>query len=62
MSIFVIITRDFTARQKQRVNTVSGLLALVDQRRAQHRPDPDLRHRRRVVRDRGRLQRRLRRS
>jgi len=29
MSIFVIITRDFTARQKQRVNTVSGLLALV---------------------------------
>jgi O-antigen/teichoic acid export membrane protein len=29
MSIFVIITRDFTARQKQRVNTVSGLLALA---------------------------------
>ena len=29
MSIFVIITRDFTARQKQRVNTVAGLLALV---------------------------------
>lgn len=29
MSIFVIITRDFTARQKQRVNTVAGLLALA---------------------------------
>ena len=29
MSIFVIITRDFTTRQKQRVNTVAGLLALV---------------------------------
>ena len=29
MSIFVIITRDFTARQKQRVNTVAGVLALV---------------------------------
>lgn len=29
MSIFVIITRDFTARQKQRVNTVAGILALV---------------------------------
>jgi O-antigen/teichoic acid export membrane protein len=29
MSIFVIITRDFTARQKQRVNTVAGLLALI---------------------------------
>jgi O-antigen/teichoic acid export membrane protein len=29
MSIFVIITRDFTARGKQRVNTTAGLLALV---------------------------------
>jgi O-antigen/teichoic acid export membrane protein len=29
MSIFVIITRDFTARKKQRVNTVAGVLALV---------------------------------
>lgn len=29
MSIFVIITRDFTARQKQRVNTAAGVLALV---------------------------------
>ncbi|MBX3027108.1 flippase [bacterium] len=29
MSIFVIITRDFTARQQQRVNTVAGLLALA---------------------------------
>jgi O-antigen/teichoic acid export membrane protein len=28
MSIFVIITRDFTARSSQRINTVSGLLAL----------------------------------
>ena len=37
MAIFVIITRDFTARQKQRVNTVSGLLALVANVAAQHR-------------------------
>jgi O-antigen/teichoic acid export membrane protein len=29
MSIFVIITRDFTSRQRQRVNTIAGLLALV---------------------------------
>lgn len=29
MSVFVIITRNFTSRQKQRVNTVAGLLALV---------------------------------
>ncbi|MDX2165570.1 MAG: oligosaccharide flippase family protein [Deltaproteobacteria bacterium] len=29
MSIFVIITRDFTARGKQRVNTTAGLLALA---------------------------------
>lgn len=29
MSIFVIVTRNFTSRQKQRVNTVAGLLALV---------------------------------
>jgi O-antigen/teichoic acid export membrane protein len=29
MSIFVIITRNFTSRQKQRVNTFAGLLALV---------------------------------
>jgi len=29
MSIFVIITRNFTSRQKQRVNTAAGLLALV---------------------------------
>ena len=29
MSIFVIITRDFTARGKQRVNTAAGLLALA---------------------------------
>lgn len=29
MSVFVIITRNFTAREKQRVNTVSGLLALI---------------------------------
>jgi len=29
MAIFVILTRDFTARSKQRVNTVSGVLALV---------------------------------
>ena len=29
MAIFVIITRDFTARSKQRVNTVSGVLALI---------------------------------
>jgi O-antigen/teichoic acid export membrane protein len=29
MSIFVIITRDFTARQKQRVNTFAGLIALL---------------------------------
>jgi O-antigen/teichoic acid export membrane protein len=29
MSIFVIITRDFTARSKQRVNTVAGIVALV---------------------------------
>lgn len=28
MSIFVIITRNFTSRQKQRVNTFAGLLAL----------------------------------
>ncbi|MEO8605427.1 MAG: polysaccharide biosynthesis C-terminal domain-containing protein [bacterium] len=29
MSVFVIITRDFTAREKQRVNTFAGLLALL---------------------------------
>lgn len=29
MSIFVIITRDFTARSKQRVNTAAGLVALA---------------------------------
>jgi O-antigen/teichoic acid export membrane protein len=29
MAIFVIITRDFTARGKQRVNTAAGILALV---------------------------------
>lgn len=29
MSIFVIITRNFTSRQKQRVNTAAGLLALL---------------------------------
>jgi O-antigen/teichoic acid export membrane protein len=29
MSIFVIITRDFTARSKQRVNTAAGVLALI---------------------------------
>jgi O-antigen/teichoic acid export membrane protein len=29
MSIFVIITRDFTARSKQRVNTIAGVTALI---------------------------------
>ena len=29
MAIFVIITRDFTARSKQVVNTVSGIVALI---------------------------------
>jgi len=29
MALFVIITRDFTARSKQVVNTVSGILALI---------------------------------
>lgn len=29
LAIFVIITRNFTARSKQRVNTVAGLLALI---------------------------------
>jgi O-antigen/teichoic acid export membrane protein len=29
MSIFVIVTRDFTARSKQRVNTAAGAVALV---------------------------------
>ena len=29
MAIFVIITRDFTARSKQRVNTASGVLAVI---------------------------------
>jgi O-antigen/teichoic acid export membrane protein len=29
MAIFVIITRDFTARSKQVVNTVSGIIALI---------------------------------
>ena len=29
MALFVIITRDFTARSKQRVNTVSGVLAVI---------------------------------
>jgi O-antigen/teichoic acid export membrane protein len=29
MAIFVIITRDFTARSKQRVNTTSGVLAVI---------------------------------
>jgi O-antigen/teichoic acid export membrane protein len=29
LAIFVIVTRNFTARSKQRVNTVAGLLALI---------------------------------
>jgi O-antigen/teichoic acid export membrane protein len=29
MALFVIITRDFTARSKQRVNTISGILAVI---------------------------------
>ena len=29
MSIYVIVTRDFTSRAQQRVNTLSGLVALV---------------------------------
>jgi O-antigen/teichoic acid export membrane protein len=29
MSIYVIVTRDFTSRAKQRINTVSGLVALA---------------------------------
>jgi hypothetical protein len=29
MAIFVILTRSFTARGKQRVNTASGIVALV---------------------------------